>query len=134
MEVSQYDHRSQQLGPSIKMEIEDLLKRKTSKVLCRQDILVNANILVGRFVLAVKDEGTHRKISKAGYIVQGHKCFVKLSIVHSMSGARQYFAKILLVLAGTFGFQICSTEVVQANLQSAERLDLNIFVKRCREF
>lgn len=66
------DPRASKFDKAKQKEIEGLLKRKTWKIVCRGEVSDNANILIGRFVLAIKDVSTDKEIWKAGFVVQGH--------------------------------------------------------------
>ena len=95
----------------------------------RDEILENANILNGRFVLAIKDSGTNKEVWKARYVVQGHKDKLKLSFVHDTSTAVQFSVKLLVGLAALFEFRLFSTDVTQAYLHSTEELSRDVYVK-----
>ena len=56
-----------------RVEIEGLKKRKTWRVVRKCDIPEIANVLGGRFTLAIKNFGTPKEIPKAKYIAQGHR-------------------------------------------------------------
>ena len=88
----------------------------------------------GRFVLAIKDEGTDKEVWKARFIVQGYRDKLKTSLVHDTSTARQYSIRILTGLAAIFGFRLFSTDVTQAHLQSAENLMRDVFITPKGEF
>ena len=124
------DPRAWKFDEPIKKEIEGLIKRKTWKIVCRSEVPDDANILGGRFVLAIKDEGTNREIWKARFIVQGHLDGLKNWLVHNISVIRQHAIKMLVGIAAIFGFQLFSTDVTQAYLQSAEKLQRYIFIDR----
>lgn len=70
-------------------ELEGLFKSGTWKILCSEDVTDNADILGGRFVVQIKDEGTYKKIWKASFLVQGYKDRMKQSLVHDTSVSRQ---------------------------------------------
>lgn len=54
-------------------ELEGLIKNKTWKIVSRENIPQNSNILNGRFVLTINDERTSKEVWKARFLVQGHK-------------------------------------------------------------
>lgn len=78
----------------------------------------NANMLSGRFVLAIKDEGT-KNIWKARFVFQGPKDKVK-HLVHNIPVVRQHSIKLLLILASRFSFKLFSSDVTP-NLYSKHR-------------
>jgi len=132
--IEPHDPRVWKFDEAKKKEIEGLLKRKTWKIVCREEVPDNANILRGRFILAIKDEGTDREIWKARFVVQGHRDKLKKLLVHDISVARQHSTKILIGIAAIFGFRLFSTDVTQAYLQSAENLKRDIFIDPPEEF
>lgn len=132
--IKQYDPRASMFKKPIKKEIDGLIAQNTWKVVCRDEVPDKANILRGRFVLAIKDEGTEREVWKARFVVQGHRDNLKKSLVHDITVARQHSIKLLIGLASIFNFRLFSTDVTQAYLQSKESLQRNIFVKPPKEF
>lgn len=79
--------------------------------------------------MTIKDGGTNRKVWKARFVVQGHRDKMKNSLVHDILVSRQYSVKILVELASSLGFQIFSTDVTQAYLQSSESLQRDIYIR-----
>lgn len=53
-------------------EIVGLLNKKAFKVVFKEELEPNANILGGRFVLTIKHKGTDKELLKARFVVQGH--------------------------------------------------------------
>ena len=115
-------------------EIRGLLERGTWKVVLKENVPKDANIIGGRFVLAIKDEGTKKEVWKARFVVQGYRDKLKTSLEHDAPTARQYSTRVLVGLAAIFGFRIFSTDVTQAYLQSAESLMRDLYVKPNGEF
>ena len=132
--IEPQDPRAWKFDEAKKKEIEGLIKRGTWKIVCRSEVPDDANILNGRFVLAIKDEGTDREIWKARFIVQGHRDRFKKSLVHDISVARQYAIKMLVGIASIFGFRLFSSDVIQSYIQSAEELSRDIFLNPPKEF
>eukprot|EP00171_Calliarthron_tuberculosum_P009450 IDg9450t1 len=128
------DPRSSKFGPAKTKEIEGLIKRGTFKVDLKSEMPDNPNLLGGRFVLSIKDEGSKREIWKARFVVQGYRDKMKTSLVHDISTARHHSIRMLIGLAAIFGFRLFSTDVTQAYLQSAENLMGDVFIKAPKEF
>ena len=128
------DPRAQPFDKAKRKEIEGLIERSTWKVVSRNEVPDNANILNGRFVLAIKDSGTNKEVWKARYVLQGHKDKMKRSFVHDTSTARQFSVKLLVGLAALFDFRLFSTDFTQAYLQSTEELSRDVYVKPSSEF
>ena len=115
-------------------EINGLIEGGTWKIVAKDEVPENANVMGGRFVLAIKDDGTDKEVWKARFIVQGYRDKLKTSLVHDRSTARQYFVRILIGLAAIFGFRLFSTDVTQAYMQSAESLMRDVYIKPNGEF
>lgn len=73
-----------------------------------------------KLVTCIKFHGTGKEILKAILILQGHKEFMKSSLVQKISVARQYEIKMLVVIAMTFLFLIFSTYITRTHLQRDE--------------
>ena len=90
------DPRATQFNSAKKKEIEGIIKHGTWKIVMRDEVPKNVNILGGRFVLAIKNSKSDKEVWKASYVVQGHKDKLKTSLVHDVSAARQFSVNILL--------------------------------------
>lgn len=97
-------------------------------MLCYLDVPVTANILGRRFVLAFKENGINLEMWKHDPMYKGMKIFAKLSIVQEISEACNYSTRMLLGVSDVLRFQIRSTHVDQSNMESAERLQCDIFM------
>ena len=70
-EIKSNDPRASQFSAAKRKEIEGLIKRGTWKIVKKDEVPQNANVLGGRFVLTIKDSGTNKEVYKARYVVQG---------------------------------------------------------------
>lgn len=111
-----------------------LFARKAFKVVRRNDIEDDANVLGGRFVLAIKNMETDEPTYKARFVVQGHNDCEKNLLVHSANTIRQHSVRLLVALSEIFNFTIWSQDVYQDYLQAAGRIKRNVFIKPPREF
>lgn len=81
-----------------------------------EDVLDKADILTGRFFLAIKDQKTSIEVLKARFVVQGHEDPINKSLVHSLSVSRQNTTKVVVEIATIFRLELFSIDVTQINL------------------
>lgn len=103
-------------------EIVGLLNKREFRVVVKQEIGEGANILGGRFVLAIKNKGTDKEMFKARYVVQGHMDRDKEWLVQNSKTVSQQAIRLLISIATIFGFEIWSEDMTQAYLQGAVRI------------
>lgn len=128
------DPREPKFEEAKKKEIQGLVNKGTWKIIMKNEMSPNPNILGGRFVLAIKDGGTPKERWKARFVVQGHRDKMKRSLVHDSPNAKQQSTRLVVGLASVFGFRLFSTDVTQAYLQSADELMRDVYVKPTKEF
>lgn len=58
-------------------EIESFIKNEKGKVVSKEEVPKYANVITGRFVIAIKVEHTAQEIFKARYVVKGHEHIMK---------------------------------------------------------
>ena len=99
---------------AIQKEIEGLLKRGTFKIVVREEIPRNLNILDGRFILVIKNPNTREEIYKARFVVQGHRDRDKAFLVHASPNLRQESVRPLFAIASIMGFSVWNQDTSQA--------------------
>lgn len=70
--IEPHDPRAWKFDGAKRREIKGLIRRGKWKVVCRDEVPYNDNILLGRFILAIKDEGSGRQVWRARFFVQVH--------------------------------------------------------------
>lgn len=112
-----------------KTEIRSLLDRGTFKVILKEDIPPDGNVLPGRFVLAIKSTEDGEVKFKARYVIGGHRDRLKNMMVHSVQTLQPSSIRLLLALAAMHGFDVWTSDVRQAYLQSAVPLMRDIYIR-----
>lgn len=110
-------------------EIRSLLEKGTSKVILKEEIPPDANVLPGRFVLALKSSIDGKIKCKARYVIGGHRDKLKHMMVHSSTTLQPQSVRLLLALAGIFGFDLWTADIRQAYLQASEPLERDFFIR-----
>ena len=95
----------------------------------REKIESDPNIVPCRFVLAIKHLEDGKEHLKARFVLSGPRDRDKRNIVHNANTLKPVSIHLMLDLASILGFDIWTTGINQAYLQSAENLRRKIFVR-----
>lgn len=120
---------------SIRSEINGLMKRVVFKAAVRLELPEDANILVGRFVLAIKDLDTAEESYKAIFVVQGHLDRDKPFLVHASPNLRQDSVRMMFAIASLIGFRVWTEDISQAYFQDSAEVMQQVYMDpRRKEF
>lgn len=114
-------------------ELKGLMQRGTLKVILREEIPADGNVLPGRFVLIIKSTEDGKEKFKARYVLSGHRDRSKAFMVHTSKTLKPASIRLMLPCASTLGFQMWTRDVREAYQQSLSQG--SIFISRpCPEF
>lgn len=94
---------------------------------------MDANVLGGRFILAIKNVGSPDEMAKAREIAQGHKEKDKPYMVHETATLRSTSVGLIFSMAAMNGFRISLHDVNQAYIQAKNKLTRQIFTPPKKE-
>ena len=113
--INENDPRSSfpQMTEAKRQEIRGLLERGAFKVILREEIPPDANVLPGRFVLAIKSADNGQAKWKARYVIGGHRDKLKRLMVHSAKTLQPASIRLLLGLAAVHKLKVWTSDVRQ---------------------
>lgn len=97
---------SYEIGDAEKAEIRNPLARETFKVVIKEDTPINANVVLGRLVLAINYSEDDKVKFQACYVAGGHRNRYKNVMVHSATTLQPHSDRLSLAIGGIFGFDV----------------------------
>eukprot|EP00171_Calliarthron_tuberculosum_P023324 IDg23324t1 len=106
--INNYDPRAscKEMSEAKRKEIRGLLERGTFKVILKEDVPADANVLPGRLILAIKSTEDGQIKFKARYVIGGHRDKMKNLMVHSAITLQPSSIRLILAIAAIHGFGI----------------------------
>lgn len=89
--------------------------------------------MISRFFFAIKEIGTDKEIWKERFVLQRYKDAMKQSLVYNTYVSKHSSTKIIIELSAISGFQLYSSDVTQAYLQSSEHLTRKLYLDPSKE-
>jgi Reverse transcriptase (RNA-dependent DNA polymerase) len=122
------DPRSKLFDTAKQKELFGLIERGTFRLVLREEAGSHPDVIPSRFVLSIKHESGEDRL-KARFVLGGHLDRDKKAQIHNTTNFKQQSIRIILALASIFGFDLWSSDVNQAYLQSASKLQRDIFIR-----
>ena len=119
--------KTPEMKEAIMKEVLYLLKHRTFKFLLKEELPDGANALTPRFVVAIKSNADGKIKYKARYVVDGHRDRLKNFMVHGAQTLQSSSKRLLLAMAALLRFDIWSSDIKLAYLQSTEPLTRRVF-------
>ena len=116
--ISPGDPRTDVFDEAKRKQLAGLFKRGTFHLVLREEVGLKPNIIPTRFVLSIKRSDDDKEVLKARFVLGGHRDREKSSLVHTSTTLWHCSVRILIALAVIFGFDVWSSDVTQAYLQS----------------
>lgn len=105
---------SRQISDAKREEVHQLMKQGTFKLILKEDIHPNANVLSARFLLSMKSTIHNKTKWKARDVAGGHREKLKKLQVHTSQSAKPPSVSLGSAVAAAYGFKMWSSDVNRA--------------------
>lgn len=123
------DPRENLFDEAKRKELIGLIERGTFRLVLREEMGENPNIIPSRFVLSIKHSINGEELFKARFVLGGHLDKEKHIQVHNSTTLKSSSVRIILALATILGFDVSNSDVKQSYVQSASQLLRKVFIK-----
>ena len=127
--ISPGDPRAEEFSDAKRKEILGLIEKGTFRIVLKEEAGPDPNVVPSRYVLTIKHSGDEKPVHNARLVLGGHRDKVKLSIVHNTYNLKASSIRLVFALATILGFDIWSLDVKQAYLQSASKLQRQVYTR-----
>lgn len=113
---------------SVSSEVKGLLEKETFKVILREDVPLDDNVLPGRFAMTIESNQGGKPEIKAKFAVGRHRDILNNLLNHSSQTLQPSSIHSILEIAAAHEFNFWTLEVRQAYLQSGFSLSREVFI------
>lgn len=117
------------LDDTLRWEIAGLIEKGTFRLVMKEELDPNPNIVPSRFAIALKHSETADVKFKAEFVLGSQRDKAKSTLVHIAVNLRQSSIRLLVSMAMISGFDVCSLDVNQVYLQSASQMKRKVYIK-----
>lgn len=114
---------------AVRAETEELLQRGTFKVIIREEMPPDANVIPSLFVLPIKSTEDGQIKFKVRYVIDGPRGSQKNITVHSSQTLKPSSIRLVIALAAIQSFDVWTCDVTQAYVQSFSHHKSGVYIK-----
>ena len=128
--IQESDPRASLFDEAKQKELNGLFERGAFKIVLREEVEDNPNIVPSRYVLAIKhgQKDTPPKL-KARFVLGGHRDRDKNQIVHDSCTVRAESIRLLIAFASIFNLSLSTADWKQGYIQSKSKLLRKVFIR-----
>ena len=123
------DEREELFDDEKRKELQGLINRGVFRVVIRQELPADANIVPSRYVLAIKHGESGQTRLKARFVIGGHRDRQRQQLVHDSPTVRPESTRMLVALATILGLPLVLADWAQGYAQSQSPLLRKVFTR-----